>query len=139
MAKNKLIAHLHVLKLNMITIDGLMELTDEDFQDLGIIDIDKARMVKAIAKLKRDRQGVLASSEQRSARNRARVHFSPDAPPLAPRSRGPARQGPIVWGVCYGEAGEPSKAQKQGWVEIQTRPKTWEKFYAKRARNTLAS
>jgi hypothetical protein len=139
LAKNKLIAHLHVLKLNMITIDGLMELTDEDFQDLGIVDTDKARMVKAIAKLKRDRQGVLASSEQRSARQRARVHFSSDAPPLAPRSRGPARQGPIVWGVCYGEAGEPSKAQKHGWVEIQTRPKTWEKFYAKRARNTLAS
>jgi len=139
LAKNKLVEHLHALKLNMITIDGLMEVTDEDFQDLGIIDIDKARMVKAIAKLKRDRQGVLASSEQRSARNRARVHFSPDAPPLAPRSRGPARQGPIVWGVCYGESGEPSKAQKHGWVEIQTRPKTWEKFYAKRARNTLAS
>ena len=143
LVKHDLAAHVQVMKLNRVNLDGLLELTDDDLQDVAITGNDKLRIVTAIANLKLERQGIMPTSEQRSARNHARVHGdaaaagTPSAPRPALRSRASTREGPVVWGVCYGEAGEAAKGQKHGWIEIQTRSNTWDKVFAKRARNSL--
>ena len=132
------------LELKKVTLDGILELGPTGLQDLGVAGVqERDRMATAISRPRRDRSGG-AAAEQRS-QNPAHTQILTEGaaegtrpPAMPPRSRAPALPpGPLAWGVCYGEAGAPSKGQKIGWIEVQTRSKTWEKYYAKRARNTL--
>ncbi|MDB4339414.1 hypothetical protein N9995_00260 [bacterium] len=146
LSENQLAAHAQALRFNLVTLDGLCELSETDMQDLGVVGSDRDRMVKAISKLKRERNRSGAAAERVRP---SEAHVPAEAlsvahpPAMPPRSRTPALPpGPLVWGVCYGEAGEAKRGQQHGWVEIQNRSKSqaagrWEKFYAKRARNTL--
>ena len=141
---NHLEAYTQVLKLNRVTLDGLVDLTDDDLKDLGILETDKKLMLKAITKLKYERQGIPIPKEKSSTQYSGNTLTSSQpanangAPALAPQSRVPARDGSMAWGECYGGGGQAAKGQKHGWVEIQRRGvNRWENFYAKRAKNTL--
>ncbi len=141
---NHLEAYTQVLKLNRVTLDGLVELTDDDLKDLGILETDKKLMLKAITKLKYERQGIPIPLEKSSTQysgntlTGSQSATANGAPALAPQSRVPARDGSMAWGECYGGGGQAAKGQKHGWVEIQRRGvNRWENFYAKRAKNTL--
>jgi len=141
---NHLEAYTQVLKLNRVTLDGLVDLTDDDLKDLGILETDKKLMLKAITKLKHERQGIPIPLEKSSTQYSGNSLTSSQsanangAPALAPQSRVPARDGSMAWGECYGGGGQAAKGQKHGWVEIQRRGvNRWENFYAKRAKNTL--
>ena len=143
LSENQLAAHAQALHFNNVTLDGLCELSETDMHDLGVVGSDRDRMVKAISRLKRERNWSGAVGERARPSEASFPAGAPSGahpPAMPPRSRTPAL--PLVWGVCYGEAGEARRGQQNGWVEIQSRSKShvagrWEKFYAKRARNTL--
>jgi hypothetical protein len=140
LVQHRMESYLSVLKLNRVTVKGLLELGSEDLRDLGFNDEDMERMLNAVAELRCQFQPGWKNPPPKAKKlAKTQAQQVPSTTMVATRSTAPIIEGPVKWGTCYGVAGTPSKGQKHGWIELQNRSKSWEKFYAKRSRNTLVS